>query len=85
MYFTLIQTRAFVDNDDLITRLQARYCPQADRHVTAFCKNLAFAVVDDNLENIDPVNQVTASMRSDESFLNLSLNQTLKGALASHG
>lgn len=48
-----MQTRVFVTNDDLVPRLQARFCNPKDRHRTFFCRNIVFAFVDDDLQNID--------------------------------
>ena len=51
----LMQTRAFMTRDDIIPVLQHRFCNPEDRHLTFFCRNIVFALVDDNLKNIDPV------------------------------
>ena len=53
--FRLMQTRAFLTTDDVVPVLQGRFCDPEDRHLTFFCRNVIFALVDDNLENIDPV------------------------------
>lgn len=52
----LFQTRAFLTRGDLIHRLQAIFCREQDRHKTFFCRNMVFALVDDDLRNISPVN-----------------------------
>ncbi|KZS16469.1 putative Lipase 3 [Daphnia magna] len=50
----LFQTRVFMTTDDLIPRLQHRFCREEDHHITFFCRNIVFAVVDDDLHNISP-------------------------------
>ncbi|XP_046451056.1 lipase 3-like [Daphnia pulex] len=50
----LLRTRAFLTRDDLMHRLQAAFCREQDRHKTFFCRNMVFALVDDDLRNISP-------------------------------
>lgn len=51
----LLRTRAFLTRDDLMNRLQAAFCREQDRHKSLFCRNMVFALVDDDLRNISPV------------------------------